>query len=356
MTNIKEQLLTFDTVDEIVEVRRECKSRNGSVYVIKLWSEVGIYEFKNEMNEIDDLKNYIILTQIPGFEDEYEYIGIVDGVRDLTDWAFRNLDFPKGTKMSTIAIGCTGIVNDIKECFASIIYNEWIKYSPSSEQIIKRSDYVTNNENCNESYNNCLDSLQNKLLSYGYTKWDGTNNITGTYSLKGKNGNTIFVGLGVVDKNSVLIQINNKNGKKLMQTEYDCNDEEKMKNTIFNKSWINTNINEQRTYIPLSDSFIKKYTNNILKENESQQIFYRTFYAWGEKYTPVTINGKTQNRNCTLTKDKTIELQDVTITIGDKQPKKIGNCTLYCIGNTYFELSYEEDGDSRAIRLTLNPI
>lgn len=251
MTNIKEQLLTFDTVDEIIEVRRECKSRNGSVYVIKLWSEVGIYEFKNEMNEIDDLKNYIILTQIPGFEDEYEYIGIVDGVRDLTDWAFRNLDFPKGTKMSTISIGCDKIVEDIKELYASIRYNEWIEYEPSSEQILDRINNVTDlykeNESCNESeesYNKCLDMLQNKLLAYGYTKLDGKNNITGTYELKGKNGKTILVKLGTIDGNSVLIQLKDQNEQLLMQTSYDCNDIGKIQKTIFDKYWIATIIND----------------------------------------------------------------------------------------------------------------
>lgn len=251
LTNIKEQLLTFDTVDEIMETRRGCKSKNGSVFIVRLWSEVGIYEFKNEMNEIDDFKNYIILTEIPGFDDEYEYIGIVDGVRDLTSWAMENLDFPKGTKMSSVTLGCDKIIEDIKELYASVRYQEWLEYAPSAEEILERSNTITDlyreNESCNESeetYNKCFDSLQNKLLAYGYTKWDGTNNITGTYSLKGKNGKTVFVGLGVVDGNSVLIQLNDKDGQLLMQTAYDCNDMEKMQQTIFDKYWIATILND----------------------------------------------------------------------------------------------------------------
>lgn len=143
MTNIKDQLLMFNTVDEIVETKRGCKSLNGTLYIIRLWSEVGIYDFKNEMYDIDDLKNYIILTEIPGFETEYEYIGIVDGVRDLTDWAFRNLSFPKGTKMRTIANCCEKIVEDIKELYASIKYSEWIDYTLTPEEILQRVSSLT---------------------------------------------------------------------------------------------------------------------------------------------------------------------------------------------------------------------
>ena len=147
MTNIKEQLLTFNTVDEIVETQRGCKSLNGTLYIIRLWSEVGIYDFKNEMSDVDDLKNYIILTEIPGFETEYEYIGIVDGVRDLTDWAFRNLSFPKGTKMMTIANCCEKIVEDIKELYASIKYSEWINYKLTPEEIMQRVQSTENDVN-----------------------------------------------------------------------------------------------------------------------------------------------------------------------------------------------------------------
>lgn len=239
MTNIKEKLDQFNTIDEILGVRRECKSRNGTVYVIKLWDEASIYEFKNEMETSDEFKDYIILTSVPSLENMKECIEIVDGVRDLTDWCMKNLVFPKGTKMSAVANGCKHIVQEIKKISASLPYQEWISYTPTVEDILKNADIFNESIQLEQDVVKMCDKVQNKLLSYGYFEdRDYNGNPIGDYIKQGQNGEAIVINLCTETTDTINVKVLDPHDGVLNKFDIDIFDEEKIDSTICSKRWI----------------------------------------------------------------------------------------------------------------------
>lgn len=127
-------LKKFNTVEDVFDILNDCKSDNCNLIILKLSDGASIYDFRNELESFDKTQDYIILTGIPGYEDE-GFIGIVDGVRDLATFCMKNYEFDPKTPIAEIAEDCRSIVNQIKDEHVAIPYNSWVKFYPQAIEI-----------------------------------------------------------------------------------------------------------------------------------------------------------------------------------------------------------------------------
>ena len=124
----------FETVDELYDTFKKCKTDNVYLYIIKLKDGCSVFDFRNELDSYDKTQDYIILTDVVGSNDK-QFIGLVDGVADLTTYCYKYMDFDPKTSFEDIAEDCRNIVKQMKDEYVAINYNDWINYQPEGIEI-----------------------------------------------------------------------------------------------------------------------------------------------------------------------------------------------------------------------------